>query len=115
MSDGELDAVLTRLGKVPACDRAALDAIRVGVTHNRLVVRNAAEKIVKASELPQPRTENERLAELAAEERRRRELLTPDADYVNPRRAETEKFILEVVGGRAATPWPGATRPAAGA
>ena len=101
--DAALDAVLLRICRIPDWDRAALGAVRLVVTDNRLVLRAPDGSLVKG-ELPKVRAfqevETERLAAAAADERRQRDLRFPDADYVNPRRAETEKFIQEVVGGR---------------
>jgi hypothetical protein len=101
--DAALDAVLRRIGRVADYDGAKLSALRTIVFHNRLVVQAPDGHLVKG-ELPTPQSfaeaENERIAQSVAEQQRQRELLTPDENYVNPARAETEKFILEVVGAR---------------
>lgn len=101
--DAALDAILRRVGRVEDYDNAKLGALRTVVFHNKLVVQAPDGQLVKG-ELPPVRSfaqiETERIAEIVAEQRRQRELLTPDENYVNPARAETEKFILEVVGAR---------------
>ena len=51
-TEADLDAVLTRIGKVPARDRAKLSAIRTAIVEGRLVVRDAEGRIVKAAALP---------------------------------------------------------------
>jgi hypothetical protein len=100
--EGELDVVLRRMGRVPDYDNAKVSALRTIVFYNKLVVQAQDGRLVKG-ELPTPQSfaeaETERMASLAAEERRRRELLFPAENYVNPMRVETEKFILEVVSG----------------
>jgi len=101
--EGELDAVLRRIGRVPDHDHGKLDGMRAVVIHNKLVVQAPDGKLVKG-ELPTPQSfaeaETERMAKLAAEERRQRELLHPPEKYVNPMRVQTEAFITEIIGER---------------
>jgi len=100
--EADLDAILRRVGRVPDYDNGKLDGLRAVAFHNKLVIQAPDGQLVKG-DLPTPQSfteiENARLAGLAAEERRRRESLFPAENYVNPMRAETENFILEVVSG----------------
>ena len=101
--EAALDAILRRIGRVPDHDNGKLDAMRAVAFHNRLVIQAPDGQFVKG-ELPKARSfmevENERIAAMAAEERRRRDALTPDEKYVNPQRVQTEQFIQEIVGER---------------
>ena len=101
--EGEFDAVLRRVGRVADYDGAKLGALRTIVYHNKLVVRALDGQLVKG-ELPKAQSfaeaENERIAQVVARQRRQRELLTPDENYVNPQRVQTEQFIQQVVGER---------------
>ncbi len=101
--ESELDAVLRRVGRVADYDGAKLGALRTIVYHNKLVVQAPDGQLVKG-ELPTVQSfaeaENQRIQHVVAEQRRQRELLTPDENYVNPQRVQTEQFIQQVVGER---------------
>jgi len=98
--EAELDEVLRHILKIPEWDNAKLGGYKAAVKHWQLVVRGPDGLIRKSSELPKPKSENDRIAEIAAEQRRQRELLAPDANYANPQRVQTEQFIQQVVGER---------------
>ena len=72
--EAELDRELRRVGKIAEWDRAMLEAYRTTVLHNRLVVRTADGRIVKAKpeEFLKWPSEEERLEARRAEERRLR-------------------------------------------
>lgn len=98
--EAELDEVLRHILKIPEWDNAKLGGYKAAVKHWQLVVRGPDGLIRKSSELPKPKSENDRIAEIAAEQRGQRELLTPDANYANPLRVQTEQFITEIIGAR---------------
>lgn len=99
--ESDLDAILRRVCRVPDWDGAKVSALRTVAFHNRLVVQAPGGQLVKG-ELPTTKSfleaENERIAEIAAEERRQREAMFPPEKYINPLRVQTEQFITEIVG-----------------
>jgi len=101
--EAELDEMLRRVLDIPEWDNARLGAVKLVVTSNRLVLRADDGSLVKG-ELPAPQSfaeaQNDRIAEIAATQRRQRELLYPPEKYLNPMRVQTEQFISELIGTR---------------
>lgn len=100
VDEHELDDVLRRVFKIRDGDEAKLGVYRETVTRWRLVVRGPDGLIRKAPVMPKPKSENERIAEIAAEQRREREALWARQDHSNPMRAELERAVAEIVGAR---------------
>ena len=98
--EAELDDVLRRVFKIRDGDEAKLGIYRKTVIHWNLVVRGPDGLIRKAPVLPKAKSENERIAELAAEQRQEREAMWARQDHSNPMRAELERAVAEIVGAR---------------
>jgi len=96
----ELDDVLRRAFKIRDGDQAKLGVYRETVIHWNLVVRGPDGLIRKAPVLPKPKSESERIAEIAAEQRQEREAMWARQDHANPMRAELERAVAEIVGAR---------------
>src|ERR1017187_521893 len=78
--EAELDSVLRRLGKIRDYDGAELSRYRTAVYENRLVLRAADGRLVKAKpeEIKKWPTEEERVEALRVQERKEKLGPTPD-------------------------------------
>lgn len=91
MSDADLDRTLRQIGAVESNDFAMLDALRLAVTQNRLVHRDAGGRLVKAVSIPAWPTDAELLSQRA--QREHDEFFADRGDYTNPARQELEAFV----------------------
>jgi hypothetical protein len=82
--------------------RLKLGVYRETVNYWKLVLRGPDGLIRKVAALPKPKSESERIAERAAEQRQEREAAWARQDHSNPMRIQTERFIREIVGDRIA-------------
>ena len=122
--EAELNRVLRRIGKVPEWDGAMLEAYRTTVYENRLVLRAADGRLVKAKpeEIKKWPTEEERVEALRVQERTEKfgpgpeggagwvstprdgsntTVWTADTSGVtNPFRQQIDQLIRELVGAR---------------
>ena len=122
--EAELNRVLRRIGKVPEWDGAMLEAYRTTVYENRLVLRAADGRLVKAKpeQIKKWPTEEERVEALRAQERKEKFGATPEggagwvgtprdgsdttvwtadtSGVTNPVRVQTVALINEVVAER---------------
>jgi hypothetical protein len=96
----ELDDVLRRVFKIRDGDEAKLGIYRETVNYWKLVLRGPDGLIRKVAALPKPKSESERIAEIAAEQRQERETMWARQDHSNPMRAELERAVAEIVGAR---------------
>jgi hypothetical protein len=120
--EAELDSVLRRIGKIRDYDGAELSRYRTAVYENRLVLRAADGRIVKAKpeQFKKWPTEEERVEALRVQERKEKFGATPesagwvgtprpgsdttvwteDTGGTNPIRQQFEQLISELVGAR---------------
>ena len=104
--EAELNRVLRRIGKVPEWDGAMLEAYRTAVYENRLVLRAADGRLVKAKpeEIKKWPTEGERVVAQRVRERAEKFGPTPDggAGWVDTPRAgsDTRVWTEDTSGSR---------------
>jgi len=98
MSDADLDRTLRQIGSVEPNNFAMLDALRLAVTQNGLVHRDAGGRLVKVATIPPWPTDAELLSQRA--QREHDEFFADRGDYINPARRELEAFVQGLIDER---------------